>query len=72
MAHEMDGTVQFVLSIEEYESVRRDANQFVVLADHFTPEVEELVLETDGYWVVRKSGEAGEYVEQRDPRALSS
>ncbi len=67
-----DCTFRLVLSIEEYESVRRDAKQFVVLPDHFTPEVEELVLETDGYWVVRKSGEAGQYVEQRDPRARSS
>ena len=67
-----DCTFRLVLSIEEYESVRQDAKQFVVLPDHFTPEVEELLLQTDGYWVVRKSGEAGEYVEQRDPRARPS
>jgi hypothetical protein len=27
-----------------------------------------LVLKEDDYWVVRKSGEAGEYVEELDPR----
>jgi hypothetical protein len=67
-----DCTFRLVLSIDEYESVRRDPKQFVVLPDHFTPEVEELLLESDGYWVVRKSGEAGRYVEQRDPRARPS
>jgi hypothetical protein len=32
-------------------------------------EVEDLVLEKDTYWVVRKTGEAGEYVEGPDPRS---
>ena len=52
------------MTVEEYESVRSDAKQFVVPPDHFTPEIEELVLSTDAYWVVRKSGDAGQYVEQ--------
>jgi hypothetical protein len=41
----------------------------VVLPVHYTPEVEDLVLKEDAYWVVRKTGEAGEYVEQLDPRS---
>lgn len=36
---------------------------------HYTPEVEDLVVEDDAYWIVRKTGEAGEYVEQLDPRS---
>jgi hypothetical protein len=28
-----------------------------------------LVVEDDAYWIVRKTGEAGEYVEQLDPRS---
>jgi hypothetical protein len=67
-----DCTFRLVLSLEEYESIRKDPKQFVVLPDHFTPEVELLLLETDGYWVVRKVGEAGHYVEQLDPRSRSS
>ena len=51
-----------------YESVRADPRQFVVLPVHYTPEVEELVLEESAYWIVRKTGEAGEYVERLDPR----
>ena len=45
-----------------------DPKQFVVLPDHYTPEIEDLVVEEDSYWVVRKSGDAGEYVEHLDPR----
>ena len=52
-----------------YERVREDAQQFVVLPLHYTPEIEELVVEEDGYWIVRKTGEAGEYVEHLDPRS---
>ena len=29
---------------------------------------ERLVAEEESYWLVRKTGEAGEYVEQLDPR----
>lgn len=67
-----DCTFRAVLSIDQYESIRSDPRQFVVLPDHFTPEVEEVVLRTDAYWVVRKSGEAGDYVEKLDPRSRSS
>ena len=41
----------------------------MVLPLHYTPEVEDLVLKEDAYLVVRKTGEAGEYVEQLDPRS---
>ena len=36
---------------------------------HFTPEVETLISENDGYWIVRKTGEAGDYVREIDPRS---
>jgi len=49
--------------------VRADAQQFVVLLLHYTPEVEDLVVEEDAYWVIRKTGDAGDYVEQLDPRS---
>ena len=32
-------------------------------------EIETLVAEHEQYWVVRKTGEAGEYVEHLDPRS---
>ena len=64
-----DCTFRVNLPLSVYESIRADPQQFVVLPMHYTPEVEELVVEEDGYWVVRKGGEAGEYVEQLDPRS---
>jgi hypothetical protein len=64
-----DCTFRLTLPLKVYESVRADPQQFVVLPVHYTPEVEDLVLKEDAYWVVRKTGEAGEYVEQLDPRS---
>ena len=63
-----DCTFRVSLPIATYEAVRADPRQFVVLPDHYTPEVEELVEENETYWVVVKTGEAGEYVEHLDPR----
>jgi hypothetical protein len=63
-----DCTFRLSLPTTIYEQVRSDPRQFVVLPDHYTPEIEELVEQDETYWVVRKTGEAGEYVEQLDPR----
>ena len=64
-----DCTFQITLTGAEYESIRSDPTQFVVLPLHFTPEVETLVSESKAYWIVRKTGTAGEYVEKLDPRS---
>jgi hypothetical protein len=63
-----DCTFRVELTHEQYASVRADPRQFVVLPLHFTPEVETLVTKNEGHWLVRKTGEAGEYVERLDPR----
>jgi hypothetical protein len=63
-----DCTFRLTLPLSVYENVRADPQQFVVLPLHYTPEVEDLVAEEETYWVVRKTGEAGKYVEQLDPR----
>ena len=63
-----DCTFRITLPLSVYESVRADPKQFVVLPLHYTPEVEELVVEKETHWIVRKTGEAGEYVDQLDPR----
>jgi hypothetical protein len=65
----VDCTFRVPLTREEYEAVRSDARQFVVLPQHFTPEVETLVAEHASYWLVRKTGEAGDYVAKLDPRS---
>lgn len=64
-----DCTFRITLPPSVYESVRADPQQFLVLPLHYTPEIEELVLEEEAYWVVRKTGETGEYVEHLDPRS---
>jgi len=64
-----DCTFRVTLTTSEYESVRSDPTQFVVLPLHYTPEVETLVARSDAYWIVQKSGDAGEYVKQLDPRS---
>ena len=63
-----DCTFRVTLTHEQYAAVRADPRQFVVLPLHFTPEVETLVTKHEGHWLVRKTGEAGEYVERLDPR----
>jgi hypothetical protein len=68
----VDCTFRITLTHAEYEALRADPRQFVVLPLHYTPEVEVLVAENDSYWIVRKTGEAGEYVEKVDPRSRSA
>jgi len=64
-----DCTFRVTLTHAQYRGIRADPRQFVVLPLHFTPEVETLVAKNEGHWLVRKTGEAGEYVEKLDPRS---
>ena len=64
-----DCTFRIKLPLSTYESVRADTRQFIVLPLHYTPEVEELAVKEEKYWIVRKTGEAGDYVDQLDPRS---
>lgn len=64
-----DCTFQITMTGAQYESVRADPTQFALLPLHYTPEVETLVSENAEYWIVRKTGEAGEYAEKLDPRS---
>ncbi len=65
----VDCTFRLSLAPAQYEAIRADPKQFVVLPLHYTPEVENLVAENETHWIVRKDGEAGEYVEKLDPRS---
>jgi hypothetical protein len=65
----IDCTFRLPIDPGDYEAVRRDPAQFIVLPVHFTPEVEELVATHEAYWVVRKTGEAAAYVSHLDPRS---
>jgi hypothetical protein len=56
------------LTLEEYEAVRADAKQFVVLVGHEIPAVERIVDREPAFVVVEKVGEAGRLAEDLDPR----
>jgi hypothetical protein len=56
------------LSVAEYESVRRDATRFVVVAGHEIEDVEDVVERADRYIVVKKHPETWGIVEQSDTR----
>ena len=52
-----------------YERVRSDPRQFVILPPHLISEVEEVVLESDGFLIVAKRGGTPEEIAVRtDPR----
>jgi 5-bromo-4-chloroindolyl phosphate hydrolysis protein len=57
------------LSLDEYEGVRSDPNQFVVLKGHVYHDVENVLRETDRFVVVAKVGEAAKVAAEADPRS---
>jgi hypothetical protein len=63
-----DCTFRLPLTQETYERVRSDPAQFVILPEHAVPEIEVVVEAAEDYWIVRKVGEAAEFVEHMDPR----
>ena len=48
-----------MLTLENYEEVRRFPTHFIVAAGHVCGEYERVVEQVDGYVVVEKFGEAG-------------
>ncbi|SRR5581483_6746744 len=63
-------TLLLPLTVAEYEQVRADSTQFLVAPGHVVADIENVVAERGPYVVVRKVGDAAEYVGQRDPRTL--
>ena len=58
------------ITVEEYEQIRSDAVQFVVVLDHVIGDIERVVFETDRFAVVAKrEGMPAELAVQEDPRA---
>lgn len=56
------------MRVGEYEQVRSHPRRFVVIPDHYAPDVETVVDRTAGYMVIEKRGEAGRVAEETDPR----
>jgi hypothetical protein len=59
------------LTLPEYEAIRSDATRFCVSPDgsHVDLAIEDVVNETDRFWVVEKKGLAAELARSVDPRA---
>jgi hypothetical protein len=52
----------------EYEDIRADARKFILFRDHFAPDVDEIVSESDRFVVVAKrDGAAAEIATATDP-----
>jgi hypothetical protein len=56
------------LTIPEYEAVRGNPRQFIVIAEHDAAP-DRVVEEHEGFTVIQKTGEEGRLVEGQDPRA---
>src|SRR5437868_12583136 len=52
----------------EYESVRAEPTQFIVLPGHEDPRLERIVSSTDRFTVVEKQGRAAGDAKEADPR----
>lgn len=57
------------MTVSEYEAVRKDPRQFIVAPGHELPDIETVVVRERTYEVVRKQGEAAEFVTEHDPRS---
>ena len=61
-------TERIELSFSEYQAVRRDPKDFVVVPGHADSTCEQVVSAAGGYDVVRKFGDAGMVAEVQNPR----
>lgn len=63
-----DCTMHISVTLAVYEAVRASGRRFLVRPDHVIPEAEQVVERGDGWWVIEKLGDAGEFAERLDPR----
>ena len=56
------------LTIPEYEAVRDNPRQFIVIPEHDAAP-DRVVEEHEGFTVIEKTGDEGRLVEKHDPRA---
>ena len=60
---------QIEMTLDEYEAIRSDPNQFIVLPRHVDPDVETVTQERNGFVVVSKIGEGAKVAIEQDPRS---
>ena len=60
---------QIEMTVDEYESVRSEPNQFAIAPGHVYPDVENVVRENERFVVVAKIAEAAKVAAEADPRS---
>jgi hypothetical protein len=65
---ELDCREKIHLSKADYERVRRDAAQFVIVPGHEKPDVETVIEPHDDWAIIEKDPEVQALVERTDPR----
>jgi hypothetical protein len=65
---DVDCTIRVKLTSSEYETARSEGNRFVVASGHEQREVERIVIETDRFLLVEKTGGGGDEAAKLDPR----
>ena len=55
----------------EYEAVRAESTQFIVLPGHEDPRIERVALSNERFLIVEKQGAAAQAAEESDPREQS-
>ena len=65
----IDCNLRLEVRLGEYEAVRALSRRFLIAPDHFLPEVETIVDDRGAFWVIEKADEAGDLVEDLDPRS---
>lgn len=60
---------QIQMSVDEYEAVRSDPNNFVVVPGHVDLEVENVIRENERFAVVAKIGTGARIAAESDPRS---
>lgn len=58
------------ITTTEYEEIRSDPLQFVVVKEHLIPDIERVIAETERFIiVVKREGEPAEVAVEEDPRS---
>jgi hypothetical protein len=65
---DVDCTIRVKLTNSEYETARSEGNRFIVASGHERREVERIVIETDRFLLVEKTGGGGDEAAKLDPR----
>jgi hypothetical protein len=69
---QVDCVEQILLTVSEYEALRREPERFAVSSGHDNPDVDRVVAEGERYVVVEKIGTGAATARRLDPRGSGS